>query len=131
MLFYESLFRGESHIFKSCVPILMILMTPLSLWYIWTIVKYIYIHWTVEFATILHAMQLYPALFMLFQCFSRVLSAMDVCPAHLKGYSHEERVLPKRLVRIHLCKHDVQCALHMSNCDRPQGRAWSVPSRYW
>ena len=67
MLFYESLFGGESHIFKSCVPILMILMTPLSLWYIWTIVKYIYVYWMVEFATILHALQLYPALFMLFQ----------------------------------------------------------------
>ena len=67
MLFYESLFGDESHIFKSCVPILMILLTPLSLGYIWTIVKYIYVHWTVEFATILHALQLYPALFMLFQ----------------------------------------------------------------
>ena len=67
VLFNESLFGSESHIFKSCVPILTILLTPFSLWYIWTIVCYIYAHWTVEFTIMLHALQLYPAVFMFLQ----------------------------------------------------------------
>ena len=67
VLFHDSLFGSESHIFKSCVPILTILLTPLSLWYIWTIVAYIYTHWIVEFPIILHALQFYPAVFMFLQ----------------------------------------------------------------
>ena len=63
-LFHESLFESNS---KWCVPILTILLSPFSLWYIWTIVAYIYTHWTVEFATILQALQLYPAVCMLLQ----------------------------------------------------------------
>jgi len=67
VLLYDSLFGSESHIFKRCVPILTILLTPFSLWYIWTIIDYIYTHWTVELATILHALQLYPAVLMFLQ----------------------------------------------------------------
>ena len=67
ILFHDSLFGSESHIFKRCVPILTILLTPLSLWYIWTIIAYIYTHWIVEFPIILHALQFYPAVFMFLQ----------------------------------------------------------------
>ena len=66
VLFHESLFGSESYIFKGRVPILIILLTPFSLWYIWTIIAYI---WTVEFPIILHALQIYPAVFMFLQSF--------------------------------------------------------------
>lgn len=67
MLFHNSLFGKESQFFRSPVPISTILLTPLTLWYICITITYTYHHWTLGFAMILHALQLYPALFMILQ----------------------------------------------------------------
>ena len=66
-LFYDSFFSSESRILKSPFPMLILICIPLSVWYICTIVHYIYNTWTVNFAVIVHPLQSYPALFLLLQ----------------------------------------------------------------
>lgn len=68
-LFYESLFGSESQMLKSPIPILNLICIPLSLWYIWNIVHYIYYSWKIEFAIaqFFRPLILYPALFWVFQ----------------------------------------------------------------
>ena len=67
MLFHNSLFGRESQFFRSCIPMCTLLLTPLTLWCIWTTITYAYYKWIQGVAMILRALQLYPALFMIFQ----------------------------------------------------------------
>ena len=111
MLFYNSLFESHSQFFKNCVPAWIILLTASSLWYIWTIINYTYQHWTLEFATILHALQMFPAIFMIFQsvCQSCFLLWTYSLPSYRETVRNDDSI--QNVLCEHICL-NLALALH-------------------
>lgn len=101
MLFYKSFFGSDSQFFKNCVPPCITLLTASTLWYTWTIIVYTYQHWTLELANILHAFQLFPAIFMIFQ--SVFQSCFLLWTYSLPGY--RETVRNDDSIQSVLCEH--------------------------
>jgi hypothetical protein len=109
VLFYDSLFGQESQVLKSPFPILIVISLPISLWYLVTMVIYIYYNWKIEFAQFFHPLQIYPALFTVLQslfqgCFL-LWTSLPSFTRHLRNQStflRDTRVYPVQLCLAHL-----------------------------
>ena len=67
-LFHESIFGEQAELRKwKLLPILIVISVPLSIWYICTMVFYIYYNWKIELLPFLHPLLLYPAVLLIFQ----------------------------------------------------------------
>ena len=82
ILFHDSLFGQESQVLKSPFPILIIISVPISLWYLVTMVIYIYYNWKIEFAQFFHPLQIYPALFTVLQSLFQGKSIFETVSAN-------------------------------------------------